>query len=415
MVDQEPRINLRGYLTFFSLCSLYFLLRLLIAPPEAWIYTENADSYSFTLSSGFSHILYMATPQGDNVMKTIKIIFTLVLTLLAGVTVSAGESDPLFQSNEILDITLTGPFGRIDRERDKDVEYEDGTLSYMDENGDPVVLDMKLEVRGNNRLRPEVCRFSQLCVNLRRGQVEGTLFENQNRIKLVAQCRGQSRYADYIIKEQQAYQIFNQLSEISFDTRLLRVTYLDSENDRNTRTHLAFFIEHQNRLSRLNEMENYEENRIPIDELDPQQSSLVTMFEYMISNVDYSIIQSPEDDECCHNSKLLISDSGEHLPVPYDFDSSGFVDTRYAVPAAGLGQRNIHDRIYRGFCVPDDVMDATVAKFLQARDAIDGIVSDTTFVSNRVANRSLNYVDDFYQIIEDPEELQSEIIEECRG
>ena len=59
--------------------------------------------------------------------------------------------DPLFQSTDLLDITLVAPFDQIDRDRDKEQEYE-GSLSYTDANGQEVVLDITLEVRGNDRL-----------------------------------------------------------------------------------------------------------------------------------------------------------------------------------------------------------------------------------------------------------------------
>jgi len=60
-------------------------------------------------------------------------------------------------------------------------------------------------------------------------------------------------------------------------------------------------------------------------------------------------------------------------------------------------------------------MENNLAKFKEVREAINTIVSDTIFVSSRVANRFLDYVDDFYEIIDDPRKLRSEISEECRG
>ncbi|MCH8263802.1 MAG: hypothetical protein IIC10_00280 [Proteobacteria bacterium] len=86
--------------------------------------------------------------------------------------------DPLFQSTDLLDITLVAPFDRIDRDRDKEQEYE-GSLSYTDANGQEVVLDITLEVRGNDRLKKENCRYSQLWVDFKRRQTAGTQNESQ--------------------------------------------------------------------------------------------------------------------------------------------------------------------------------------------------------------------------------------------
>tara|TARA_Y100000031_G_scaffold114598_1_gene126743 strand:+ start:620 stop:1006 length:387 start_codon:yes stop_codon:yes gene_type:complete len=126
-----------------------------------------------------------------------RIIALLSCWLLSGNPVFAADPDPLFQSSETLEITLTAQIDEIDDTRDKDTEYE-GTLSYLDAAGTEIILDASFSVRGNWRLDKRNCRYAQLWGNLRRSQVAGTIFENQNRLKLVVQCRRQDRYSDYI-------------------------------------------------------------------------------------------------------------------------------------------------------------------------------------------------------------------------
>ena len=89
----------------------------------------------------------------------IKRLSLLLLPTLVSLSLEAAETDPLFQSVERLDITITAPFGRIDKERDKETEYE-GVLSYVDSAGATVSLDVVLEVRGNYRLIKRNCRYS---------------------------------------------------------------------------------------------------------------------------------------------------------------------------------------------------------------------------------------------------------------
>ena len=135
-----------------------------------------------------------------------RLLSILSIWAFTGVVSGAAEPDLLFQSADPFDITLNAPFRLIDRERDSELEY-DGTLSYTDDSGEPVLLDVTLSVRGNWRLQKGNCRYSQLWVNLRRGQVPGTIFENQNRLKLVVQCDRSDKYASYIVKEEMLYQI----------------------------------------------------------------------------------------------------------------------------------------------------------------------------------------------------------------
>lgn len=343
------------------------------------------------------------------------ILTTLLSSSLLSSSLLAAEVDLLFRSVEPLAITLNGPFERIDKERDKENEYE-GSLSYVDEAGQTVTLDAKYTVRGNYRLRKSNCSYSQLWVNLKRGQVEGTIFAEQNRLKLVVQCRANDRYAEYITKEQQAYTIFSEVSEYHFDTRLVSATYNDSEKSGRTRTHTGFFIEHQNRLADRFEMSRVDLNRVPAGDIEPYQGTLVSLLMYMLGNTDFSLIQGAEGDNCCHNSKLLTNADGRHVSIPYDFDASGYVDASYAPdPQPAFRLRNNRQRLYRGFCVEEATMTAAVEKYLEAQEQIMTIVSDVGNRSQRSVNRSISFMEDFFEVLNDPEELTDEIIEKCRG
>lgn len=350
-------------------------------------------------------------------MSTVSRCLALYLVLFCGLTISAqtAEPDPLFRSDIPLDITLEAPFEQIDRDRDKDAEYE-GVLRYIDATGVEVTLDIALEVRGNWRLRKDNCRYSQLWVDLKRGQTPNTLFAEQNRLKLVVQCRAQTRYREYLAKEQQLYSAFAALSDLHFDTRLVNATYIDSEDPDESRTHLGFFIEHQRRLKDRFAMEDVELNTISYGDLDPMQSALVGLFMYQIGNTDYSMIQAAEGDECCHNAKLLVDESGRYYPIPYDFDASGFVDASYAPePNPSFGIRNNRSRKYRGFCFEPEQLNAAVARILEERDSTYAIVSDASHISDRTANRSRGYMEDFYETLENERRFEREIVDECRG
>lgn len=344
-----------------------------------------------------------------------RLLSILFICVLPTAVAFAAEPDPLFQSSDLLDITLSAPFRLIDRERDKDKEYQ-GSLSYTDASGQQVVLDVTLEVRGQWRLRKENCRYSQLWVDLRRRQTAGTIFENQNRLKLVVQCNRQSRYVNYLAKEQQLYQIFGELSEYNFDTRLVNATYVDSERSNSTRTHLAFFIEHQNRIAERFGMEEVELNSIAPGDLDSAQSNLVALFMYLAGNTDFSMVKGPAGDECCHNAKLLVNDAGQYIALPYDFDGSGYVDASYAgqpTPLANISSNR--QRAFWGYCVSIDSINAAIGVLQESREQIYSIISDTTYVSARTAIRSQRYLDDLFEIINDPRKLDRYIVRACRG
>ena len=321
-------------------------------------------------------------------------------------------AEPLFESDDVLRIELRAPFKLIDRERDKEKEYE-GSLSYEDPALGPTTLQAKLSVRGNFRLRKDVCSHAQLWVNLRKGELKGTLFDEQNKLKLVVQCKDSQRYAEYLARERQAYLIFEELSELSLATRPVLVNYVDSEGGKG-REQMAFFIQHQKRLAENRAMEVYKEERAEKGRLHPQQSAVVSLYMYLLSNTDYSLIAAAPGEGCCHNIKLLVDDAGTLFPVPYDYDSTGFVNTSYAEPAGGIGQDDVRDRIYRGYCFPEDQVLAAVDLMQEKKDDIYGIITAEDWIPERSIKRTSKYVDKFYAVLDNPKRLKREILEGCR-
>lgn len=343
-------------------------------------------------------------------------VFTLLGLALMLMPVSAVLAlDPLFAQatpSQPLAITLSGPFDTINKERDKEAEYP-GSLSFGNADGQPVTLDAQFSVRGNFRLRKDICSYAQLWVNLKKSQVKGTLFEKQDKLKLVVQCKDSARYTDYLAREHQAYRMFQALSDISFDTRLLRVTYADSGTG-NTRTQPGFFIQHQKRVAKELDMTVLDATSAYKLRLDHYQSVLVSLFMYLVANTDYSMISALPGQNCCHNIKVLKDENGALYPVPYDFDSTGFVAASYAQPSGGIGQRSVKHRLYRGFCMPDEATAAALQALRDKRERISTIINSDPLSSQKGARRAVEYVDNFYQVIDDPQKLQREILNECR-
>ena len=353
----------------------------------------------------------MSLRQGSVLTATLVLNFALLAVLLL-FTPTSRASDPLFQTTTPLAFSLQGPFARIDRERDKAQEY-DGTLSYVDEGGATVTLHVALSVRGKFRLSKEVCSNAQLWLNFKKGQVSDTLFANQNKLKLVVQCRDPKRYSTYIAREHQAYQMFAELSELSFDTRLVNVNYRDSETG-DEKLQPAIILEHHKRLAHENNLEVLHAQEANQSALDSNQSTTLALFSYMIANTDYSMITSPPGENCCHNVKVLEDASGTLYPVPYDFDSTGFVNPPYAIASAGIGQDEVTDRVYRGFCASEETLNAVVDAMRTLRPRFEAIIAEHPLSTRKGIRNSTRFLGEFYDIVDNPEELQKRVTNVCR-
>lgn len=347
-----------------------------------------------------------------NIPITLVAIFGILLTplALAEETVLA----PLFSGSQPIQINLSGPFEQIKKEQDKSKEYP-GTLSYIDADSNAINFDIKLSARGNSRLASEECEFAQLWLDFKKSQTPGTLFEDQNKLKLVVQCGTNARSKQWLLQENLAYTVFENISDLHLKTRMLEVTYTDSEKPKKQRTQLAFVIEHHKSLAQRKGMRLEKERSVSIAELDETQTASVSLFAYLIGNTDFSFIQGDEGDSCCHNMKILVDEQGRHYPVPYDFDNTGWVSAGYALgPSPNIGIRNTVQRRYRGFCSHEAALYNQLLEVSNKQEAILAALDNTLELSRVNRGRLVKYSNEFFKTVNNPAEIVSEFSQHCR-
>ena len=337
---------------------------------------------------------------------------TICCLALAGQAV-AESNLPLFASDETLDVTFVVPIETVvdDAERRPVVE---GYMEYTNDAGQTVRLDLEMNTRGHSRL--EYCRFPPLKIDLKRKQAEDTLFDGQNKLKVVTHCRGGDTFERYLLQEYSIYDAFNVIAERSFRVRPLRVTYRDSEGDEDDQVHPAFFIETDHEVADRYDMEEVAVSQIDPAQLEPRHAIKHALFQYLIGNTDWSAIRGPADDNCCHNTKPLAppGQQDKWISLPYDFDQAGIINTRYSAPASELGIRSVRQRVYRGRCEHHDYLDEVIAIFNDRRSTLEAALLPDG-LEGRTRNSAERYINQFYEIINDPETLRREITDQCIG
>lgn len=338
----------------------------------------------------------------------------LPLTLLSFCLIgSVAHSQPLFESDVPLSLVLEIPLTDLLRKASKKPTVP-GVLRFTRDDGTDVVLDVDVTTRGKSRL--EKCSFPPLTINLKRQQVDSTIFAGQNKLKLVTQCDGSNVYRRYLNQEYTIYEIYNRISDHSFRVRMLEVSYRDSKGRRKERVQPAFFIESDKAAAERLGMQTIDTNVVKLSQLEPAQLSIFTLFQFMIGNTDWSIRKGPAEEGCCHNGKVIApADSSAGWAVlPYDFDQAGLINTRYAIPNESLPIKSVRQRLYRGFCRSNVHLDATIALFNDNRAAIEDLISHGPDGPSK--NKSaLKYVQSFFEIINDPKKRQKKIIGACQG
>jgi len=282
------------------------------------------------------------------------------------------------------------------------------------ENGAVRTVDIGIRPRGKSRRLGGFCTFPPLRLDLPKAELSDTLFEKQNKLKLVTHCKVNERHQQVLLREYLAYRILNLLTDKSFNVRLLTVNYIDADRPERPTTRLGFFIEDKSRLARRLDTTLVDTVQVDRSKLAPADASLAELFQFMISNTDFSFTVGPANDKCCHNAVPLAGVGGETIVVPYDFDVSGLVNAPYALPPDGLNQRSVRDRLFRGFCRTPPYLDNAVAAVQAARERIYALVKELQQLDEKNRRQVLRFVDGFYAILDDPEKYQSEIAGACR-
>lgn len=339
-----------------------------------------------------------------------------LLAFLVAAQVPAVAADPLFSSDEPLEIRISAPLRTLMRERPEEDEL-DGVLSWTESDGRQIEVRVALRTRGNYRRQWRVCPFAPLRLNVRRSEVEDTVFHNQDKIKLVTHCRDRSsRHEQVLFREYLSYRMFNELTDFSYRVRMLHITYEDTETDRKDRVTWGFLIEHSDRFTERTGVSLLSVPRTYVDLLDPEFTSLTSVFQYFIGNTDYSPIAGAADTDCCHNTHLYGGgDDAPIMPVAYDFDFAGMVNAPYAAPNPKLGLRTVRQRLFRGRCEHNAHIPATLEKFRARRDAFYALVAEDPRLNGSSRRSMTNFLDSFYEVIDDPRQVERRLVESCVG
>ena len=326
------------------------------------------------------------------------------------------DPDPLFASHEALTVHVHAPFGQIMKERPDDKEDEvAGRFSLVSPDGSQQEFALKILTRGNSRRDPDICPFPPLRLNFRKGELDGTLLAGQDKLKLVTHCvAGRKPYQQTVIREYLAYRILNIMTEASFRVRLLKIVYDYSDDDEQEQTY-AFVVESKHRLAKRTSMATQDVPFLHIESLDRQHTNLVSVFAYLIGNVDFSPIQGQSDENCCHNASVFSPDGETYWSIPYDFDMTGLVEPRHVRLNPRYRQTTIRQRIYRGRCINNDLLPTTLRQFRDQRSKIEALVTEQPDLSNRHRKRVASYIESFYDLLDKEDMLIERFEAACIG
>lgn len=323
----------------------------------------------------------------------------------AGETNQSGKGLNLFRSDEIMDITLSFDITTFRRVRSDTAEL-DAELIYHKSETDSIRKEVKIRARGV--LRKQICEMPPIRLNFKKSSDPDDIFFNVDKLKVVTYCKSSNR--ESVLREYLVYRLFNQFSDISFRTRLARITYVNTSRNDKSFTEYAFFIEPVESLCKRTNSVEVTSMNLTQSKIRPDMMDRLAIFNYMIGNTDWSV-------PIHHNIVILANPESVRadlgMILPYDFDQAGLVGTSYAAPFEGLGISSVLERRYLGMCRSEEDFSRALAEFSEKKDDLYKLINDFPYLREPVRKSMINYMEGFFRQIINPKALLNKLRQEC--
>ncbi len=305
-------------------------------------------------------------------------------------TFDQNEVEGLFESDDIMDITVKFDITEYMRKRNDD--YMDAVITFYYDVDDSVSYDIRLKPRGERRR--QVCAFPPIRLNFKNTNTVYEDIDSMKNIKMVTHCNTPAIYDEYLLKEYLIYKMYNLVTDYSFRVRLLRVKYIDTGKRARFYSKYGFLIEPIDLLEqRMNVME-LENIPLRYNNMISDMLDRMVIFQYMIGNTDWQLVTY-------HNIKIVKKiDQQKGIPIPYDFDYSGFVDATYAIPHELFPIDDVRERFFMGACRPDTVYKRIIQEFLDNKDNFYAVKDNCELLGERTSKYVNDYLDGFFNLCE---------------
>lgn len=349
--------------------------------------------------SGIGNHLNINHFNNTNIPPTPSPIITLV---------NHDSTSTLFNTDELLAITIIGDIKTIKNDISDNMKYHKAKLIYLDHNKDTISIKTKIKTRGQIRRSRDVCNFPPLKLKFDKSKTIGTIFSKNNKLKLVTHCQtGNSYYENYIIMEYLIYKMYQVISEESFRVRLVKITYRDRNARNKDLVKYGFLIEDDDDLAKRFDGNIQKRKNVHPSWTVKEKMNRLAIFQFMIGNLDWSV-------RALHNIKILSVANTNPIAIPYDFDYSGFVNASYAVPPEQFNLSSVKIRHYNGYCRTLEELNQNLDYFNSKKDDILDIIYNCEYLDEKIKSRKVKYIEEFYEIINDPKKVNRNFMDNCR-
>jgi hypothetical protein len=318
---------------------------------------------------------------------------------------AAYQSSTLFSTEAPMEIELATSLNDL-RQAKSDTVFFESILRFKLEDGSWDSIRVELRARGNSRrIR---CDFPPVRIKISKKDSENTIFEGDKALKLVLPCEDSEPFNDLIEKELLCYKFYEEISPYYFNTRLVNLKLTDTRSRKSKNYQLtAFLIEDDDKAAKRFDGKISDSKLVRPNIVNDTVALKQDFFSFMIGNTDWSNTGQ-------HNVKVMERKDSKVIPIPYDFDMSGFVSAPYAVPYDYLPIQTVQERLYRGICRDPELVQYVRDYFLMKEQALNEILGSLqSKIQTSQYKIARNYISEFFEIIKDDQQFETQILSTC--
>ncbi len=344
-------------------------------------------------------------------MKKSFLQFRLVSFILLFWSLSQGvvaqERPKLFKSEEPVSLKMALSIKDL-RAQTNDSVFIDSEIQLETSPGTWESFPFEIRTRGNFRLNE--CFYPPMRIKLKKKDAEGSLFQGNRNLKLVLPCTKSKNADSYIGKEYLAYKLYEKVTEYHFRTRLVRVKFTNLDDKKREETELlGFVIEDNDEVAKRFDAKILKDKKIAPILMQDLPTLRHDFFQLMIGNTDWSTLFQ-------HNQEVMALDERTIVPMAYDFDMTGLVNPPYAQVSNLVELESVRDRLYRGFCRDEVLMQQVRQEFLDKKgEMIAEVEKQQGLYPPAEVKGITSYLNEFFQILESDRLFRDKILQSCRA
>ncbi len=308
--------------------------------------------------------------------------------------------DYLFKLEGLPEITITTNVKQLIRKSHKEA-YQEASLQVV-EPSSGVVKKMTGRIRARGNTRKKVCNIPPVKFDFSKKTLDSLGLLKIDKLKFVFPCQENDRSQELLYKEFFLYELYKFIDSNSIKVKLVDATFLEGEEKKLKFD--GFLIEDEEEYARRKKAVVIENSKINPSRLHRTSFLKMLFFQYMIANTDWTVANR-------HNLELVkLPDIDKVVALPYDFDYSGFVGQKYAVPHESLPIDDVNERYFFNYKIREHEFYEMVRFYESIEEGVYRICDEATYMKPKTIKENKAFFRNFFQLLKRPESLKRDIM-----